>query len=522
MQDYVIVGAGSAGCVLAARLSEDPTCRVLLLEAGPSDRKNEVRIPAAFSKLFHTERDWDYHTTPQEQAEGREMFWPRGRMLGGSSSMNAMMWVRGNRRDFDGWAALGNLGWAYDDVLPAFRRSEDSARGGSEHRGTGGPITVSELRDPNPMTHAFVDAAVAAGIPRAADVNGAEQDGVGYTQVTQRRGARCSTSSAYLRPARRRKNLEVRTGAQATRVLLDGTRAVGVEYRVDGRRETATADREAILAGGAVNSPQLLMLSGIGPAEQLRAHGIEPAVDLSGVGQNLQDHLAVCAIALATQPISLVSAESPGNLARYLLRRKGMLTSNVAEGVAFVRTAPGLPAPDIELVFAPVPFIDHGLVTPPGHGLTVGAVLLRPKSRGAVTLASGDPFVAPRIDPEYFTDPDDVRVLVEGVRMARRVLRTEPLASFAGDDLEPSPGTDDDGLEAFVREQAETLYHPVGTCRMGIDADAVVDPSLRVHGTSDLRVVDASVMPTIPGGHTNASTIMIAERAAELVRAAAE
>ena len=521
MYDFIIVGAGSAGCVLAHRLSADPDARVLLLEGGPDDKPKEVKIPAAFPKLFKTERDWDYATEPEPQLGGRELYWPRGRMLGGSSSMNAQIYMRGHRLDYDRWAALGNAGWSWDDVLPYFKRAEHNGRGPSRHHGAGGPLVVADLRDPNPLSRAFVRAGIEAGLAANPDFNGDEQDGVGLNQVTQRNGTRCSTATAYLKPARRRPNLTVVTGAHVTRVLFAGRRATGVEYRHDGRVETAEARHEVILSGGAVNSPQLLMLSGVGPAAELRSHGIDVVHDLPGVVRNLQDHLAVTVLATCHQPLSLLAAESLGNVARFLLRKKGMLTSNVAEGGAFVRTHAGLEAPDIQLLFAPVLYIDHGLAAPPEHGFTIGVVLLTPQSAGTVTLGSADPMASPRITANYLSDTDggDLRALVEGVKLARRVIRSHALDPYRKAELAPAADVDGDAaLAGFVRSIAETLYHPVGTCRMGIDAAAVVDPTLRVRGLDGLRVVDASVMPVIPRGNTNAPTIMIGEKAADLIR----
>ena len=524
MYDYIIVGAGSAGCVLAHRLSADPDARVLLLEGGPDDRAKEVKIPAAFPKLFKTERDWNYATEPEPQLDGRALYWPRGRMLGGSSSMNAQIYIRGHRLDYDRWAAMGNAGWSWDDVLPYFKRAEDNDRGPSRYHGAGGPLSVSDLRDPSPLSRAFVQAGIEAGLAANPDFNGEEQDGVGPSLVTQRKGTRCSTAAAYLKPARRRPNLTVVTGAHATRVLFDGRRATGVEYRRDGRVETAGTRREVIVSGGAINSPQLLMLSGVGPAAELQAHGIDVVHDLPGVGRNLQDHLSVTVLATCHQPLSLLAAESLGNVARFLLLKKGMLTSNVGEAGAFARTDAGLDAPDIQLLFAPVLYINHGLAPPPEHGFTVGVVHLTPKSSGAVALSSADPFAAPRITANYLsdTDGDDLRVLVDGVKLARRVIRAHAFDPYRKAELAPTADVEGDAvLATFVRGMAETLYHPVGTCSMGIDAAAVVDPELRVRGIDGLRVVDASVMPVIPRGNTNAPTIMIAEKAADLIRTTA-
>jgi choline dehydrogenase len=518
--DYIIVGAGSAGCVMAGRLSEHADTRVLLLEAGPSDRKMEVRIPAAFPKLFKTERDWDYSTQPQERLDGRELYWPRGRMLGGCSSINAQMYVRGNPADYDEWAALGNEGWGWDAVLPYFRRSEHNGRGADAFHGGDGPLWVEQLRDPSPLTTAAVEAAVQAGIPRIVDVNGPTQEGVALSEVTQHRGRRWSAADAFLRPARKRPNLTVITGGHATRVLLDGTRAVGVEYRHDDRLRQATVAKEVILSGGSINSPQLLMLSGIGPRDELDSVGIAATVDLPGVGRNLHDHLALpCIFTVGVHP-TLLDAEKPAELVKYLSLRKGMLTSNVGEAMAFVRTRDGLDAPDLQLIMAPVEYIDHGLAAPPGNGITIGGVLLRPASRGSITLASADPLAAPVIEAAYLADPSDAAPLVEAVRLARRIASQPALKELVDGEMWPGPdAVTDADIEAFIRQQAFTLYHPVGTCRMGTATDAVVDPELRVRGVDGLRVVDASVMPIIPRGNTNAPTIMVAERAADLVRA---
>jgi choline dehydrogenase len=520
MADYVIVGAGSAGCVLANRLSADTRSRVTLLEAGGSDRRLEIRIPAAFGKLFKTDVDWNYTTEPEPGLDGRELYWPRGKVLGGCSSINAQMWVRGHALDYDGWAASGAKGWAYADVLHDFRRSEDFSRGLTPWRGGMGPQRVEDLRDPNPLTRAFIRAAANAGIPENGDVNGERHEGVGATQVTQATGRRWSAADAYLKPARRRRNLGIVTGAHATRILFEGTRAVGVEYLDDGQRRVARAEREVILAAGAVNSPQLLMLSGIGAADELRCHGIAVVADVPGVGRNLQDHLA-CGIAVRSRtPGTLAGAESFGQLLRWIFFRRGLLTSCVAEACAFVRVGSSAPAPDVELIFAPVAFIDHGFTKVADHAMTIGVVLLQPRSAGTIALRSANPTAPPLIQPRYLSDPggDDLRLLVRGMTLARRLFATEPLAAHAGAPIVPPAGTDsDEAIAAVVRARAETLYHPVGTCRMGTDPGAVVDPELRVRGVEGLRVIDASVMPRIVRGHTNAPTIMIAEKAAALM-----
>ncbi len=520
--DFVIVGAGSAGCVLAHRLSADRAVSVLLLEAGPPDSKMEIGIPAAFPKLFKTEYDWDYTTTPQPGLADRALYWPRGRTLGGSSSINAQMYVRGNAADYDAWSRAGNPGWSWPEVLPAFRRSESNSRGSCEFHGADGPLSVEDLRDPSPLTRAFLRAAEQAGIKPNPDLNGEQQEGVSPSQVTQRRGKRASTARAFLAPIRRRKNLMVRTGAQARRIVFDGTRAVGVEYWGPDGIEQVEAG-EVIVSGGAINSPQLLMLSGVGPRAALEGLGIPVVRELDAVGRHLQDHLSVPVIATIYGEGSLLGAEKPVELVRYLLSRKGMLTSNVGEAMAFVRSSPELSAPDLQLIFAPVEFIEHGLQPPPGHGVTCGVVLLQPESEGEISLVSSEPFVRPRIEPRYLSDAGDrdLEVLVAGVRLAREILSAPALSEAVSGEMWPGPGAEsDDEMMEFVRRRAETLYHPVGTCRMGPDpADSVVDPTLRVHGIEGLRVVDASVMPRIVRGNTNAPTIMIAERAAELVNA---
>ncbi|MBV8562693.1 MAG: GMC family oxidoreductase N-terminal domain-containing protein [Actinobacteria bacterium] len=499
MVDTVVVGAGSAGCVLASRLSEDAGREVLLLEAGGQDTRREIAIPAAFSKLFKSEVDWDYGTVPQEHLAGRSVYWPRGKVLGGSSSLNAMMAIPGSSLDWDSWAQLGAAGWAWRDAQPYLARAETT-------------LEIEEQRDPNPLTLAFVEAAHAFGIHHC-HLTPESLDGVRLTPVTERRGRRWSAADAYLRPALGRPNLTVETDAHVTRVLFEGGCAVGVEVVRGGRTETVRAG-EVVLAGGAVNSPQLLLLSGVGPAEQLERHGIPLVHELRGVGAHLEDHLTGGILVSSTTGDSLYTAEKPLELLRWLLLRRGKLTSNVGEAAAFVRSRPDVPAPDVEILFAPVLFEEEGLAPPRGHGFTLGTVLLQPRSSGTVTLRSADPFDPPAIDPRYLSDPSDLDTLVRGIELARRLVAQEPLASLAGPELEPG----DAPLDEFVRSRAQTLYHPVGTCRMGMDENAVVDPELRVRGIEGLRVVDASVMPHVPRGHTHLPTLAIAERAAELIR----
>lgn len=518
MFDYIVVGAGAAGCVLANRLSANPANRVLLLEAGGPDTRQEVRIPAAFTKLFKSEQDWNY-TAAADPARGTPaQFWPRGKMLGGSSSMNAMMYVRGHRSDYDGWREQGNPGWGYDDVLPYFRRSEQYAGGASEFRGANGPLHVGGLRSPNPLTNVFLAACDQRGLARNPDYNGAKQDGFAPTQVTQKRGRRWSAADAFLRPALRRPNLTVQTGAHTTRVLFEQHVAVGVEYRRNNEIVQAYAEHEVVLCGGAINSPQLLLLSGVGPAGRLRELGIPLVHDLPGVGQNLHDHPLFCVTYQCTQPISLAGAESLKNIAAYLLRGRGMLTSNVGEAVAFVRTHADLPAPDVELIFAPAFFMEHGYANPASHGFSIGVVALRPASRGALTLASADPFAAPRIEPRYFADERDMDTMLAGVKLARAVAGAAAFAPFRGDEVWPGRTIQSDAdLRDAIRQRFQSIYHPAGTCKMGNDLLAVVDAELRVQGVERLRVADASVMPSLNAGHPQAPTLMIAERAADML-----
>ena len=513
MHDVVIVGGGTAGCVLASRLTEDPARSVLLLEAGARSRKLEIKIPAAFSRLYRTNVDWGDSTTPQPRLDDREVVFPRGRMLGGSAAMNAMMILRGHRSDYDAWAAAGSTGWGWEDVEPAFARSAQGA------------FPLGRLPEQHVLAEAFVHAAQAVGIPFTDDLNGESNEGVGFVPVSQRRGRRFSVLDGYLRPARRRPNLTIATDALVTRILVEDGRAVGVAYRLHGEpsEQEARCAGEVVLCAGAIGSPQVLQLSGIGPRDALAPLGIDVVHDAPGVGANLVDHLTNGLLVRTRGVETLASAESLRNLVRWALRGRGPLTSNLGEAVAFVRSQPELDAPDIELLLAPVLFEDEGLTQPTEHGLTLAVVLLRPRSAGTVLVRSADPAELPAIDPRYLSDPDgeDEATLIRGLRLARRVLAQEPLAAFT--DGEILPGEDaqsDDELRAHLRALSQTLYHPAGTCRMGSDAGSVVDPELRVRGIERLRVADASVMPTLPRGHTNWPTVMIAERAAGFVAGA--
>jgi choline dehydrogenase len=521
--DYVIVGAGSAGCVLANRLSEDPAVRVLLIEAGRRDRHPNIKIPAAFAKQFRTKLDWDLATEPEPHCDGRSIYVPRGKGLGGSSSMNAMLYVRGNPLDYDGWATAGAEGWGWDEVRPYFLKAEDNQRGESEHHAAGGPLRVEDERSPRPLTGRFLAACEEAGVPRIDDYNGPEQDGASLVQVTQRRGRRWSAADAYLRPALKRPNLEVVTGALVSGVEITNGTATGVRYsRRRGGERVARAEREVSLAAGAIGSPQLLMLSGVGPAAQLQEVGVQVVHDLPAVGENLQDHPYVACVWDVPGGGSLADAEKPKALLEYLLRRTGPLSSSVAEAFAFVRSRPGLPAPDLQFHFAPAYFVDNGFEEYDGHAITMGPVLVKPRARGWVRLRSADPAAKPRILTNSLSDGEDVAALVAGVRLSREIAAAGPFAEALGRELFPGAEVDtDEAIAADVRRRAELLYHPVGTCRMGTDPDAVVSPALQVHGLERLRVVDASVMPLIPGGNTNAPTIMIAEKAADLIRSAA-
>ena len=525
--DYVIIGGGSAGCVLAARLTEDPGVNVTLLEAGPPDASVLIHCPGGLAAMAKFELfGWGQNTVPQPGLNGRRGYQPRGKVLGGSSSINAMVYIRGQHADYDHWAAQGNPGWGWADVLPYFKRAEHNERGADEWHGQGGPFNVMDLRSPNRFAQVFVDAAVQAGFAHNPDFNGATQEGVGLYQVTHKNGERHSTAKGYLAQALGRPNLRVITGAHATRVLLEGRRAVGVEYRQGGQLKQLRVRREVLLSGGALLSPQLLMLSGIGPSDELQRHGIDVLHHLPGVGQHLHDHPDVVQVVNAPGLTELFGLSLRGGLnvlrgmQEWRSRRRGMLTTNFAEAGGFIRSRPEEPAPDLQLHFVIGKLVDHGRKTVFGHGYSCHVCLLQPQSRGSVRLASNDPLALPLVDPDFLGHPDDMARLVRGFQLTRRILQQPALARHGGREAASLAAVQTPAeIEQFIRQYADTIYHPVGSCRMGPGPLDVVDSQLRVHGLAGLRVVDASVMPRIVSGNTNAPTVMIAEKASELIRA---
>ncbi len=527
--DYVIVGGGSAGCVLANRLSEDRDVTVCLLEAGPPDRHPLIHMPMGIIWMMRSKvLNWNFYTQSEPAMGGRKMFWPRGRTLGGSSSSNAMCYLRGHPTDYDQWAALGNPGWSFSDVLPYFKRSENQERGSSQYHGTGGPLNVADLRSPSPLTQVFIDAGQEAGLPYSIDFNGPNPEGVGPFQVTQKYGRRCSTARGYLAPVRLRPNLTVLTSAHATRVLLENKRAFGVEYAQRGRLQAVKARREVILSAGAIQSPRLLMLSGVGDAQQLEQVGVELRHHLPGVGQNLQDHLDVILVRACTRPVSYgitwrTVLRGVPELLRYLFAGRGMFTSNGAEGCGVIRSAADEALPDLQFHFSPGKLRNHArdLLFLCGEGFSLHVCNLRPKSRGEIRLLSADPFSPLDIRANYLTHPEDIEHMVRGFKLARRIISASAFDAYRGEEIVPGREVvSDDDIRRFIRNKAETIYHPIGTCKMGSDTLAVVDAELRVHGLSGLRVVDASIMPLLVGGNTNAPTVMIAEKASDMIKAA--
>ncbi|KWI34966.1 GMC family oxidoreductase [Burkholderia stagnalis] len=523
--DYIVVGGGSGGSVVAGRLSEDPNLVVCVLEAGGHGNGLVVNVPAGAVAMMPTRiNNWAFDTVPQAGLGGRTGYQPRGKALGGSSAINAMVYIRGHRSDYDHWAALGNHGWSYDDVLPYFRLSEHNERFDDAWHGRDGPLWVSDLRTGNPFHERYLEAARQAGLPLTDDFNGAQQEGIGIYQVTQKQGERWSAARAYLLPyIGRRSNLTVETHAQVRRILFEGRRAVGVEVLQNGTVRTLRARREVVLAAGAFQTPQLLMLSGVGPIHELARFGIQTVQHLPGVGRNLQDHPDFI-FGYRTRSVDTMGVSLRGSLRmlreilRFRSERRGMLTTNFAEGGGFLKTQPGLDAPDIQLHFVVALVDDHARRLHAGHGLSCHVCLLRPRSRGSVTLRSNDPAAAPLIDPAFFDDPRDVDDMVAGFKITRRLMQTPALARWITRDLFTPNVKSDDDIRAVLRQRTDTVYHPVGTCRMGHDEMAVVDPQLRVRGLEGLRIVDASVMPTLIGGNTNAPTIMIGEKAVDLIR----
>ncbi|MBK9362607.1 MAG: choline dehydrogenase [Rubrivivax sp.] len=528
MFDYIVVGAGSAGSALASRLSEDPSVSVCLVEAGHADRNVLIHCPAGLAVMAkQPQLNWAFETVPQPGLNGRRGYQPRGRVMGGSSSINAMIYIRGQQADYDHWAAQGNPGWGWNDVKPYFLKAEHNERGADDWHAIGGPLNVADLRSPNRLSALFLQAAQQAGWPLNADFNGPTQEGVGMFQVTQKDGERCSTAKAYVTPNLGRPNLQVLTGAQVLRVLFDGRRARGVEIQQGGAKRELLSRREVLLSAGALQSPQILQLSGVGAGAELQALGLPVVHDLPAVGRHLHDHLDTIIVVNAprmTESFGLSLggvARMVGGIFEWRSRRSGMMTTNFAEAGGFIRSQPDEPAPDLQLHFVIGKLVDHGRKTVFGHGISCHLCVLRPKSRGRVSLSGPDPLAAPLIDPAFLSDPDDIQRMVRGFRLMRTVLRQPALAALGGQEMPASAAAQTDAqIEQFIRSHGDTIYHPVGTCRMGPgDADNVVDERLRVHGLQGLRVVDASIMPRIVSGNTNAPVIMIAEKAADLVRA---
>jgi len=524
--DYIVIGAGSAGCVLADRLTASGRHRVLLLEAGGRDRNIWIHIPLGYGKLFDNAKvNWLYATEPEAELNNRKIIQPRGKVLGGSSSINGLLYVRGQPEDFDHWRQLGNAGWAFADVLPYFRRAEDQERGADALHGVGGPLAVSNVSEPHPLCEAFIAAAQQAGFPRNDDFNGPRQDGAGYFQLTAKNGRRWSTAVGYLRKARRRPNLAIACNALATRILFSGRRAVAVEYRERQTTRTAYANAEVIVAGGAFNSPQLLQLSGLGPAELLRRHGIDVIADMPGVGADLQDHYQIRMQYRCTEPITMNDVINHwrhryGAGLRYLVSRKGLLTIGAGYAGAFLRTRPDLMSPDVQIHFLIFSADTAGAALHAFPGFMTSVCQLRPQSRGFVRIKSNDPSVAPAIQPRYLSARTDCDSTIAGMKLMRRVMNQPAMRRFIAEERAPGPHCLSDAeLLTFARDTGTTVYHPTSTCRMGSDPAAVVDERLRVRGFDRLRVVDASIMPTVVSGNTNAAVVMIGEKGADMVLA---
>jgi choline dehydrogenase len=522
--DYIIVGAGSAGCVLANRLTADGKYSVLLLEAGPEDSHLWIHIPLGYGRLFKEKTvNWMYQTEPEQGLNGRSVFQPRGKVLGGSSSINGLLYVRGQHEDYDRWRQHGNLGWGFDDVLPYFKKAEDQTRGADDFHAVGGPLPVSDWRHADPLSAAFVDAAAEVGFPKNSDFNGATQEGAGFFQTTTKGGRRASTAVAYLRSAKARPNLHVETSALAERILFEGRRAVGVAYRTAGIPRTARARKEVLISGGAFNSPQLLQLSGVGPADLLRQHGIEVVLDASGVGNDLQDHMQVRVVMRCSQAVTLNDVvNNPVRKfltgLRYAMFRTGPLTIAAGTSGAFFKTNPRLATPDIQIHFLPFSTDKMGEKLHPFSGFTASVCQLRPESRGSLRIKSADPAAPPEIRINYLASDVDRATNVEGLKILRRILHARALAPYVVEEVDPGDKiTSDEALLAYCRARGTTIYHPTSTCRMGNDPLAVVDQRLRVRGLDGLRVIDASVMPDLVSGNTNAPVIMIAEKASDLI-----